>query len=51
MQGGKQTFEGIQALRAIAALAVVLFHTLSTFDQSRSNLPHWINAAIQKGDV
>jgi peptidoglycan/LPS O-acetylase OafA/YrhL len=50
MKDGKQKFEGIQFLRAIAALAVVLFHTLSTFDAHHSNLPNWLNCAIQKGD-
>jgi peptidoglycan/LPS O-acetylase OafA/YrhL len=51
MEHGKQKFEGIQALRAIAALAVVLFHTLSTFNQQHSSLPDWINSAIQRGNV
>jgi peptidoglycan/LPS O-acetylase OafA/YrhL len=47
----KQRLDGIQALRAIAAIAVVLFHTMSTFDDHRTSLPNWINGLIARGNI
>lgn len=41
-------FESIQALRGLAALAVVLFHAWATFDVDDTNLPLWFNANFLK---
>lgn len=44
-QRSQERFASVQALRGIAALAVVLYHGWTNFDHRNTNLPAWLNEA------